>query len=80
MSHAPPSAVLCCAVQVLDPVQYPHLGFSLLGLVAETLLVACFCLAFLVLKEMLVLNRCNQAWLSVFIFPLYFVLPIDQCM
>lgn len=63
---------------------YRHLGgggggFSVLSLLAEILLSACFCLTFVVAKEMLVLNKFKEAWLSVFILPLYFVLSVDQC-
>jgi hypothetical protein len=63
----------------MAPVQYPHNGFSPLSLLAETALVCLFCLAYVVAKEVLVLNRFKEAWLSVLILPLYFVTSIDYC-
>lgn len=63
----------------MEPVHYSHTGFSLLSLSHEVLLVACFCITFVVVKEILVLNQFREAWLSVFIVPLYFLVAVDQC-
>lgn len=73
---------MCCVVQVLIPVHFPRGGgggFSAFSLLAEILLTACFCLTFVIVKEMLVLNKFKEAWLSVFVLPFYFVMSVDQC-
>mgnify|MGYP005996211743 CR=1 FL=1 len=63
----------------MDPVQYSHERFSVISLSIEIVLVACFCVLFVVAKEILVLNKFKEAWLSVLVLPLYFFTSVDQC-
>mmetsp|Transcript_2251 Transcript_2251/g.4199 ORF Transcript_2251/g.4199 Transcript_2251/m.4199 type:complete len:265 (+) Transcript_2251:15-809(+) len=65
-------------IEVIQPVQYPHERLSLIALVLETLLVTCFCVLLVVAKELLVLNKCKETWLSVLMLPLYAFVPVEQ--
>lgn len=45
----------------------------------EIVLNSFFCFCFVVVKEILILNKFREEWLSILIFPLYYIVTIDEC-